>query len=187
MTETRTHSPTAYSLTFQPPREEAIHKLTETCRQAVVEYDRSDDHTRHGPGSDCIRCGVAAAVWPDGGPAPVFRKAGSHGFFTDAPTPVRHALFLAEVTEGFVRLPPAEAEAAIARAEAAILEKFPGMGVTVARLAKDARDGRAAWAFHDAFFLGKVNEGPLLREWERIVDALSKDARQAARIVAGAE
>lgn len=61
---TRQHSPTQYSVSSPAPDAGAIHKLVDACREAIREYDKSNDHRKHDHGADCIRCNVAAVVFP---------------------------------------------------------------------------------------------------------------------------
>lgn len=73
-TSQRQHSPTAYSVRLPSQDQEAIHKLVDVCREAVLEYDKGNDHIRHEKGADCIRCNLAAVLWASGAPDPSFRK-----------------------------------------------------------------------------------------------------------------
>jgi hypothetical protein len=40
----------------------AIYVLMDAVADAIREYDKSGDHTRHGPGADCIRCKLEEAI-----------------------------------------------------------------------------------------------------------------------------
>lgn len=42
----------------------AIYKLMDAVEEAIREYDRSKDHLKHGPNSDCIRCALVEALPP---------------------------------------------------------------------------------------------------------------------------
>jgi hypothetical protein len=69
----RRPSPTSYSLQpAEPDSEAARRRLVEAVRQALLDYDETsgEDHLLHRPGSDCVRCRVAAAVLADGVPSP---------------------------------------------------------------------------------------------------------------------
>lgn len=39
-----------------------IYVLIDTVAKAIEVYDQSNDHTRHAPGADCIRCKLAEAL-----------------------------------------------------------------------------------------------------------------------------
>ncbi|HEY8096867.1 MAG TPA: hypothetical protein VIE65_12360 [Methylobacter sp.] len=43
-------------------RPKPIYKLIDTVTEAIREYDRSNDHLKHGPGSDCIRCALETVI-----------------------------------------------------------------------------------------------------------------------------
>lgn len=69
----RRRSPTCYSVQpAEPDSAAAQHALVDAVRRAVLDYDETsgEDHLRHPPGADCVRCRVASAVWADGGPSP---------------------------------------------------------------------------------------------------------------------
>ncbi len=69
----RRPSPTSYSVQpAEPDTGAAQRALVDAVRRAVLDYDATsgEDHLRHPPGADCVRCSVAAVVWADGGPRP---------------------------------------------------------------------------------------------------------------------
>ncbi len=74
---TRQHSPTQYSVSSPAPDAGAIHKLVDACREAIREYDKSNDHRKHDHGADCIRCNVAAVVFPIQGSGPYLAQTDS--------------------------------------------------------------------------------------------------------------
>lgn len=43
-----------------------IDKLLDSVEAAIREYDRSNDHLKHGANSDCIRCALVEALPPGG-------------------------------------------------------------------------------------------------------------------------
>ena len=44
--------------------EMSIYALVSEVVASVRTYDRTTDHLRHGPGDDCIRCALVAALPP---------------------------------------------------------------------------------------------------------------------------
>lgn len=88
---TRHHSPTQYSVADPSPDAHAIHKLVDACREAIREYDKSNDHRRHDHGADCIRCNVAAVVFPTQGSGSYLAQASS---LRDQQTQLRAAIEL---------------------------------------------------------------------------------------------
>lgn len=40
----------------------AIYVLMRKVEEAVAEYDKTNDHLRHAPGADCIRCRLVKAM-----------------------------------------------------------------------------------------------------------------------------
>lgn len=46
------------------PLEGPFYSLCAAVRRAVADYDQTRDHSRHGPGSDCVRCALVEALPP---------------------------------------------------------------------------------------------------------------------------
>lgn len=41
-----------------------IHVLMDTVADAIRAYDKTDDHLKHAPGADCIRCKLESSIVP---------------------------------------------------------------------------------------------------------------------------
>lgn len=52
-----------------------IYKLLEDVKDAIAEYDKSDDHIPHGAGSNCIRCRLRAVITHSDEPSPGWSRA----------------------------------------------------------------------------------------------------------------
>ena len=43
-------------------RKKPIYVLIDAVAEAIRKYDKSNDHSRHGPNSDCIRCRLEEVI-----------------------------------------------------------------------------------------------------------------------------
>lgn len=133
-TSTRQHSPTQYSVLRPAPGQAAFHKLVDACREAVEEYDKSNDHVPHDRGADCVRCNLAAVLWASGAPSPSARKTARLRETADRVLRDSVELF-PEMASGVRSFDERELGLAIEH----VLSVFPGMTVTVGKAADAVR------------------------------------------------
>lgn len=152
-----------------------IHKFFGAVRDAVLEYDKSDDHVAHAPGADCARCRVAAVVWASGAPAPITRASRSRsGRAPSVRTMIEVFPLMASGVSDFD-------EDTLLRAKDAVLHQFPGMSVTVGRAVRAAQSAQAARVLIDF-----VKDSALLRHAERVLKECLEEAESCARVLRAA-